>query len=43
MNLPPGYAPVSGQAKTLAETGYYAMVAMALPFIFMYLIHGRAV
>ncbi len=39
MNLPPGYAPVfSGQAKTLAETGYYAMVALALSFIFMYLI-----
>jgi HAE1 family hydrophobic/amphiphilic exporter-1 len=39
MDLPPGYSPVfSGQAKTLAETGYYAMVALMLSFIFMYLI-----
>ncbi len=39
MDLPPGYAPVfSGQAKTLAETGTYALIALALSFIFMYLI-----
>jgi HAE1 family hydrophobic/amphiphilic exporter-1 len=39
MNLPPGYAPVfSGQAKTLAETGKFALIALALSFIFMYLI-----
>ena len=39
MHLPPGYAPVfSGQAKTLAETGKYALIALALSFIFMYLI-----
>jgi HAE1 family hydrophobic/amphiphilic exporter-1 len=39
MKLPPGYAPVfSGQAKTLAETGMFAMIALALSFIFMYLI-----
>jgi HAE1 family hydrophobic/amphiphilic exporter-1 len=39
MNLPPGYAPVfSGQAKTLAETGMFALIALALSFIFMYLI-----
>jgi hydrophobic/amphiphilic exporter-1 (mainly G- bacteria), HAE1 family len=39
MDLAPGYAPVfSGQAKTLAETGMYALIALALSFIFMYLI-----
>ncbi len=39
MNMAPGYAPVfSGQAKTLAETGYFALIALALSFIFMYLI-----
>ena len=39
MDLPPGYAPVfSGQAKTLAETGRYAAIALGLSLIFMYLI-----
>jgi HAE1 family hydrophobic/amphiphilic exporter-1 len=39
MNLPPGYTyGVTGQAKTLAETGYYFMVAFVLSIVFMYLI-----
>jgi HAE1 family hydrophobic/amphiphilic exporter-1 len=39
MNLAPGYgAVVSGQAKTLAETGYYFAVAFVLSIVFMYLI-----
>jgi HAE1 family hydrophobic/amphiphilic exporter-1 len=39
MDLLPGYSPVfSGQAKTLAETGLFAIIALALSFIFMYLI-----
>ncbi len=39
MNLPPQYSfAVSGQAKTLAETGYYFMVAFVLSIVFMYLI-----
>ena len=39
MNMQPGYSPVfSGQAKTLAETGLNAVIALALSFIFMYLI-----
>ena len=39
MNLPPQYgAVVSGQAKTLAETGYYFMIAFVLSIVFMYLI-----
>lgn len=39
MNMPPGYEfLVSGQAKTLAETGYYFMIAFVLSITFMYLI-----
>ncbi len=39
MDLPPGYGyEVSGQAKTLGETGYYFMIAFALSIAFMYLI-----
>ena len=39
MNLPPGYSAIlSGQAKTMAETGYYFMVAFTLSILFMYLI-----
>ena len=39
MNLPPQYSPVfSGQAKTMAETGYYFVIAFGLSIMFMYLI-----
>ena len=39
MKLAPGYSYVlSGQAKTLAETGYYFVVAFVLSVTFMYLI-----
>jgi HAE1 family hydrophobic/amphiphilic exporter-1 len=39
MDLPPGYgSEVSGQAKTLAETGVYFLIAFALSVVFMYLI-----
>jgi multidrug efflux pump subunit AcrB len=39
MNLPPQYSYVlSGQAKTMAETGYYFVIAFALSVIFMFLI-----
>jgi HAE1 family hydrophobic/amphiphilic exporter-1 len=39
MDMPPGYGyEVTGQAKTLAETGYYFMIAFALSVVFMYMI-----
>jgi HAE1 family hydrophobic/amphiphilic exporter-1 len=39
MNLAPGYGfAVSGQAKTLAETGYYFLIAFVLSIVFMYMI-----
>jgi HAE1 family hydrophobic/amphiphilic exporter-1 len=39
MHLPPQYGiAVSGQAKTLAETGYYFAIAFILSITFMYLI-----
>ena len=39
MNLPGDYSyEFYGQAKTMAETGYYFMVAFVLSFVFMYLI-----
>jgi HAE1 family hydrophobic/amphiphilic exporter-1 len=39
MNMAPGYSVVlTGQAKTLAETGYYFLVAFMLSVVFMYLI-----
>lgn len=39
MHMPPQYGiAVSGQAKTLAETGYYFMIAFVLSITFMYLI-----
>ncbi|MBL8798560.1 MAG: efflux RND transporter permease subunit [Planctomycetia bacterium] len=39
MNLPPGYEILfGGQAKMLGETGYYALVALGLSVLFMYLI-----
>ncbi len=39
MDLPPGYSfAVTGQAKTLGETGYYFAVAFVLSIVFMYLI-----
>jgi HAE1 family hydrophobic/amphiphilic exporter-1 len=39
LDLPPQYSyHVSGQAKTLAETGYYFAVAFVLSVVFMYLI-----
>ena len=39
MKFAPGYSVVfSGQAKTLAETGYYFMIAFVLSGLFMYLI-----
>ena len=39
MKLPPAYSVVlSGQAKTMSETGYYFMVAFVLSVGFMYLI-----
>ena len=39
MKMAPGYSYVlSGQAKTMAETGYYFMVAFVLSGVFMYLI-----
>ncbi len=39
MKLPPQFAfEVSGQAKTLGETGYYFMIAFVLSIVFMYLI-----
>ena len=39
LNLPPEYEiTFGGQAKTLAETGYYFMVALILSILFMYLI-----
>ncbi len=39
MKLAPGYSYLfSGQAKTLAETGYYFMIAFVLSILFMYLI-----
>lgn len=39
MDLPPGYSfAVSGQAKTLGETGYYFAIAFVLSIVFMYLI-----
>lgn len=39
MNLPPDYQVVfAGQAKHLAETGYYFLIAFGLSVLFMYLI-----
>jgi HAE1 family hydrophobic/amphiphilic exporter-1 len=39
MDLPPGYSvSFGGQAKMLAETGYYFAVALGLSVLFMYLI-----
>jgi HAE1 family hydrophobic/amphiphilic exporter-1 len=39
MDLPPDYGFVlSGQAKAMAETGYYFVIAFGLSFLFMYLI-----
>jgi hydrophobic/amphiphilic exporter-1 (mainly G- bacteria), HAE1 family len=39
MKMPPGYQAIfSGQAKTMAETGYYFVVAFVLSTLFMYLI-----
>src|SRR5262249_27248402 len=39
MQLPPQYSiQLSGQAKTMAETGYYFIIAFALSITFMYLI-----
>ncbi len=39
MKLAPGYSIVfTGQAKTLAETGYYFVIAFVLSIVFMYLI-----
>ena len=39
MNLPPEYGFVlSGQAKAMAETGKYFLIAFGLSFLFMYLI-----
>ncbi|MBX6313541.1 MAG: efflux RND transporter permease subunit [Isosphaeraceae bacterium] len=39
MDLPPQYSYVlSGQAKTMAETGYYFAIAFILSIVFMYLI-----
>jgi HAE1 family hydrophobic/amphiphilic exporter-1 len=39
MNLPPQYSMIlSGQAKTMAETGKYFLIAFALSVAFMYLI-----
>jgi HAE1 family hydrophobic/amphiphilic exporter-1 len=39
MNMPPAYThAVSGQAKTLGETGYYFAIAFVLSIVFMYLI-----
>ena len=39
MNLPPQYTAIfSGQAKTMAETGYYFVIAFGLSILFMYLI-----
>jgi HAE1 family hydrophobic/amphiphilic exporter-1 len=39
MRLPPQYeANFLGQSKTLAETGYYFMIALGLSVLFMYLI-----
>jgi HAE1 family hydrophobic/amphiphilic exporter-1 len=39
MELEPGYSSVvSGQAKTLAETGYYFAIAFLLSIVFMYMI-----
>ena len=39
MNMPPGYSAVlTGQAKTLAETGKFMIIAFTLSMMFMYLI-----
>ncbi len=39
MDLPPLYSAIySGQAKTMAETGYYFIIAFGLSILFMYLI-----
>ncbi|MEO6809354.1 MAG: efflux RND transporter permease subunit, partial [Isosphaeraceae bacterium] len=39
MNLPKNYSIVfTGQAKTMAETGYYFVIAFGLSIVFMYLI-----
>src|SRR5262249_35747200 len=39
MNMPPTYQVIfTGQAKTLAETGYYFMIAFVLSIVFMYMI-----
>ena len=39
MNLPPAYSfNFGGQAETLAETGYYLIIAFVLSILFMYLI-----
>lgn len=39
MNLPPAYTfNFGGQAETLAETGYYLLIAFVLSILFMYLI-----
>jgi HAE1 family hydrophobic/amphiphilic exporter-1 len=39
MQLPPGYSyDFGGQAETLAETGYYLVIAFVLSILFMYLI-----
>ncbi len=39
MNLPPAYSyDFGGQAETLAETGYYLLIAFVLSVLFMYLI-----
>jgi HAE1 family hydrophobic/amphiphilic exporter-1 len=39
LDMPPQYSyQLTGQAKTLGETGYYAVIAFALSIVFMYLI-----
>ena len=39
MDLPPQYSAIfSGQAKTMAETGYYFVIAFGLSILFMYMI-----
>src|SRR5581483_10632401 len=41
MDLPPTYQVIfTGQAKTLAETGYYFLVAFVLSIVFIYLIRA---
>jgi HAE1 family hydrophobic/amphiphilic exporter-1 len=39
LHMPPQYSyQLTGQAKTLGETGYYAVIAFVLSIVFMYLI-----